>query len=368
MTIARLVLWDTDVQVRTEDLVVFRNHEDAELYEIGELTRTQRSPLVILTELSPVELGELLCLIGIRHGIRANNVIANIDKSKTHGIYDLVHYIKHGVKDSEVDFDALIDSIELGYLKNYLRSYYDFRCKLLCDLITTFYRQVKERSYKKILNTVPPSGVIDNFVARSKQSDRYPNSLKDIILSYKDVFKVLSETDIERKAYYLSAYFCALAKTYYRKEESQDSSLLLIHRSVEMFLLSLAIEAGLIQSTENGFRFKYSDDTRLVGVHALATELNSIGNISFSSQNWDFIRKLNSMRNLSFYTHGVFAYRVDELQNCLDQTSELVRDINGNAAWHSLVERLTISILPFHDRDSRSLEDINQYYEEHSQP
>ena len=359
----RLVLWDTDVRVNPDDLVIFKSHEDAELYEVADLTKTRQTPIVLLTDLNSTELVELLSFIGLVNGIDPHLFVAKIDKTKIHNLYELVRYIKFGVIDSNIDFDLLIDSIELRYLKTYLRSYYEFRCRLLADLISSFFRSVREKSYQKILNTVPPSTIIDHLISSSNRSDQYPPTLKGLIHNYKKIFNVLASGHIKDKAYNMSAYFFAMAKTYYKNADYQDVSLLLIHRSVEMYLLSLALENDLIRSTERGFRFKYNDENRLVGVSTLASELKSIGNVTFSAENEMYIRHLNSMRNLSFYTHGVFSYSPKELDECLTKGSQLISTISGNGAWKNLVNELVISLSPFHQNDHRAIEKLIQLYE-----
>lgn len=366
MTFKRIIIWNLDLELEDSSLIIFRSYEDLELCKIEHSFKESMKIFVILPELPHAAVDELA--LSIAWIFKVNPVqIFGLDNPNR--ILELNEYVTplffpypQGL---ESEAYGIINSIKLRSFRVFLSHYLHFRENVYYDFLNSFFLNVKDKGFNNLLKTKPPTAGIDAAIKRARVATGvYPESIESILESYRELFTCLTEYPVDLRASYFSAYFFSLASSIHYPFGSLDVALLLVHRSIEMALLSLCWEKKLVRRTDEGFVFEYGD-RRPVGLTNLLNELTHLGDLELRRDSINLIREINHRRNLSYLTHGVYSWKKEDIDKYLAQLPEILKEITGDYAWLSRVKKLDLSKLFDIGKELSTYQDITKLYEEY---
>lgn len=172
-----------------------------------------------------------------------------------------------------------------------------------------------------------------------KQESRYDLSLLllEPIIRYGTSIRKrlthLSQASVEDAYYSFSAYCYYLAE-YSMKQGKMLSSMVLIHRAVDLYLQSLGIREGIIEATNSGLKYRESIPSReLISITNTIYYLHNKGKFISDSTITDNIKWLNMKRNACLYAHGASGITSPEINSALHRCETIIRRMENAAGW-----------------------------------
>ncbi len=144
------------------------------------------------------------------------------------------------------------------------------------------------------------------------------------------------------KYFYFSAYIYFLSQCHFDSTQ-YGLSLLLAHRSMDLFFQYLAIDNALIIEQTNGMAYK-----KELGINDRINLMNSEyilmrrGIISSDMERRDFLDWLNTSRNRLLLTHGAYGIMKDEAADALKKSAKIVEKVEGDLRWHKITDEFKI--------------------------
>ena len=190
----------------------------------------------------------------------------------------------------------------------------------------------------------------------SKVNRLTSSKLKDDLIEQLLFWRSMEQTYVNllvSKKFIFASAFCFMSAKFAIDSNDYDKGMLLIHRSIELYLISIAIEYGIIRPNSHGLR--YIHNSRLVGFSNTLNELNNCQELIFSESDICSIESINITRNKSLLTHSLYSVIDSEVYDMHKFVYEFIKKSSEN--WltylNSFSKNFTLQVIDiFENEDS----------------
>lgn len=359
------LLWDEGIDVTVNDVILYSSYEHFDYYKLllddGEIQRPKKA-FVCLSDLSNLKQQELLFYITQVESSSESQFNISSNQPVTSLLIRYVDALRKNDLSHICKSQGCLEHLELKPLKSYL-NFYQALCTTVLEEITTFFYQAHGSKNKRHnFISMPSSPALNDYVKSNLKKPQFPNEINKFIDSYRRLIRVLNSNDYAEKAFFLSTFYFAIAKSYVVNFFS-DAALILLHRSFDLFLLSIAIDNNIVRKTDIGFSYYGRYSNEIVNLHSLFRQLVDDGYLSYTEETNNLVSSLNGHRNVSVLTHGIFSYSSEEVFSYINRIEKSIRDIDGNNRWKHQCNKFCFQFkVPF-DLSSSSVSELSLLYE-----